>query len=363
MKTITTVLLLLMTLTGIAQDATFVHTVTPGNTSGDLSLIDHPLLNNNPTAQLVVSHVWNPPGSSGVYNTHRTGLYYDATENKWGVYNEDANNIVNGSSYFVYVEQNSEVYQHVTSLSNQGTSDAYTVLSHPDLNGNPEAQVVVSTYYNPNASRNDKNYGTWYDGTNWNLFTEGGATIEIGDAFMVAVNGGDLTHRYRHVASAASISGNVTIIDHPALNGNPDARFVFMHNWGETGTSANVIVDKVLGVWYTGTNWSIYTEDISAFPEDSEYDLIIFDPTLGVSENGSLASVSLYPNPADTYTTIESQEIIEEVRVYNLLGQEVLRIAGEGMKMSLDTSSLTSGTYLVNVRCEGRSKTLQLLKK
>ncbi len=363
MKTTFTLLLLLMTLTGVAQDATFVHTVTPANTSADLSYIDHPMLNNNPSAQLVVSHVWNPPGSAGVYNTHRTGLFYDSTEQKWGVYNEDASNIINGSSYFVYVEQNNEIFEHIATLANQGSSTSYTVLDHPDLNGDPEAQVVITTYYNPNSSRNDFNYGTWYDGANWNVFTEDGSAIEIDDAFMVAVNGGDLTHRYRHVATAATISGNVTIIDHPVLNGNPDARFVFMHNWGEDPSSANVIVDKVLGVWYTGTNWSIYTEDTSAFPADSEYDLIIFDPSLGTEDVAAASKVSIYPNPVQEIGTVQANAPIEQITIHNALGQTVMTLEGFGAKQEINMGDLPSGAYFVTVQTEAGQQVQTVIKQ
>ena len=98
MKFIFTFLLSLSLSIAMAQNTMFVHTATAGNISADLSYIDHPDLNGNPSAQLVVSHVWNPPGSSGVYNTHRTGLYYDSIEGKWGVYNEDASSCAVGCS-------------------------------------------------------------------------------------------------------------------------------------------------------------------------------------------------------------------------------------------------------------------------
>ncbi|MEZ4874676.1 MAG: T9SS type A sorting domain-containing protein [Flavobacteriaceae bacterium] len=360
MKFIFTFLLSLSLSIAMAQNTMFVHTATAANTSADLSYIDHPDLNGNPSAQLVVSHVWNPPGSGGIYNTHRTGLYYDSIEGKWGVYNEDASNIVEGSSYFVYMEEGANMFVHIASAGNQGSDPSYTVLNHPDLNGNPEAQVVVSTYYNPNSSRNDFTYGTWYDGSFWNLYTEDASPIQFDDAFMVAVNG-IVAQNYRHAATAATISGNYTIIDHPLLNGNPDAKLVFLHNWGESGQPSNVIVNEVLGVWYTGTNWSIYTEDGSGFPVNSEYDLIIYDDSLGTPEN-TLQNVSMYPNPAENFVTIETNDAMSQIEIYNVLGQKVLQFEADSTKMNLDISSLKTGTYMAKITSGNASKTMKLIK-
>lgn len=358
MKTIFTFFLLLFSMTFFAQDIMFVHTATAGNISADLTIIDHPSLNGNPSAELVVSHVWNPPGSPGIYNEHRTGLYYDGSN--WGVYNEDSTNIVEGSSYFIYLQEGSNMYVHVADAGNQGSDPSYTVLNHPDINGNPKANVVVTTYYNPNSSRNDVTYGTWYDGAFWNLFTEDASPIEFGDAFMVAIGGG-VSQAYRHVASAATISGNYTIIDHPVLNGNPDAKLVFMHNWGESGQPSNVIVDKILGAWYTGTNWSIYTEDGSNFPENSEYDLFIFDDGLGTNDN-TLQQVTMFPNPAKNSVTINTENEITKIEIFNILGQTVKVIEGNSNKMTIDISSLNSGTYMAKVTSGTATKTVKLIK-
>ncbi|MCB0456111.1 MAG: T9SS type A sorting domain-containing protein [Flavobacteriaceae bacterium] len=360
MKTIFTFLLTISFSALFAQDVMFVHTATAGTISADLSYIDHPDLNGNPSAQLVVSHAWNPPGSPGIYNPHRTGLYYDSVQAKWGVYNEDSANIVEDSSYFIYIEEGSNMFVHIADAGNQGSDPSYTVLNHPDINGNPEAQVVITTYYNPNSSRNDFTYGTWYDGSFWNLYTEDASTIQFGDAFMVAINGG-VAVPYRHAATAGTVFGNYTIIDHPALNGKPDAKFVFTHNWGESGQPSNVIVNEILGAWYTGSNWSIYTEDGTAFPVNSEYDLIIYDDGLGTQET-TLQQVAAFPNPAENFITITTENQITQIEIFNILGQTVKVVEGNSNTMTVDISSLNSGTYMAKVSSGNASKTIKLIK-
>jgi hypothetical protein len=363
MKLIFTFLLSLSISVAISQNQMFVHTATAGTISADLSLIDHPDLNGNPNAKLLVSHNWNPPGSVGIYNDNNTGLYYSAGDSKWGVYNENALSIIEDSSYNVYIAQGSEVFLHIADLANQGSSDAYSVINHPDLNNNPNANIILTTYYNPNSLRNDHTYGVWYDDIagRWNIYSEDFATIPLDSAFFVGVSGG-LGVSVKHQANAGNISSNWTVIDHPLLNGNPNAVFTFTHNWGTTGEPANVVVDNILGAWYTGTNWAIYIEDgATAFPVDAEFDLFIYDPSLGITEN-ILEKVVAYPNPVVSQLNIESSDMITQIEIFNILGQQVLTIEGNSNKMNIDVSSLTAGTYMARVTSGNASKTIKLIK-
>ena len=350
MKTITTFLFLLLISVMSFGQSTFVHTATAGNTSADASYIDHPDLNGNPSAQLLISHTWNPPGSSGVYNDNITGVFYSDAENKWGVYNESGNAMVEGSSYTVYIDQGSDITLHIADIANQGDIDSYSVINHPDLNNNPDAQIILTTYYNPNGLRNDHNYSVWYNVTSerWIIFTEDLTTLPLDTAFFVGVSG-TATETITHAANAGNISGNYTRIDHPLLNDNPDALFVFTHNWGISGDTSNVILDKTLGMWYTGTQWAIYTEDQTAMPENIEFNIMILDPSLGVTDS-VIEEFSLFPNPATKQLNISSKDAISSVSIYNLLGQEIISFKGNDVLMNVDVSELSSGTYLVKVQ-------------
>ena len=86
MRKITPLLIaLLLSAPGIAQDSFFVHTATAPTISSDLTWIDHPDLNDNPDADIVISHSWNPPGSAGVYNTNNSGLFYGVGQGQRGI--------------------------------------------------------------------------------------------------------------------------------------------------------------------------------------------------------------------------------------------------------------------------------------
>lgn len=67
----------------------FVHRVSPANTDGEVTYLDHPSTNAAPDAVLVVTPNWNPGGGAGTYNDHPVSIRYDAAKERWAVRNED----------------------------------------------------------------------------------------------------------------------------------------------------------------------------------------------------------------------------------------------------------------------------------
>ena len=250
MKNLFTLMLLFSFLTIVAQDEIYVHTATAENSVLQVTFIDHPALNGNPDAGLVFAHNWNPPGSPGIYNNNVTGLWYSEAEEKWTIFNENTDvDIVEGSSYNVYICSNPDnVITHIATAANQGTIDAYTVIDDDNLNSsNPGPYAIMSNYWNPNSVYNNYNYGFWYDEAAERriIYTEGIITIPENAAFKILINGEGVTARFTHVASEENNEFNYTVIDHPSLNGNPNATFVFTHYWGVNGDATMVSLDAV----------------------------------------------------------------------------------------------------------------------
>ena len=71
-------------------------------------------------------------------------------------------------------------------------------------------------------------------------------------------------------------------------------------------------------------------------------------------ESALLAGVSLYPNPAREYTTLQGLEHADAVSILTLSGVEVQRLAVPGEREhKLDVSSLAEGIYLVVLETRG----------
>ena len=91
------------TVNGATLDAVFIHHATPENISANSTYLDTPLTDGNPNAVLVVTHNWNPAGSSGKYNNHPIGVWYDPNRGKWAIFNEDRAAMPVGADFNVAV--------------------------------------------------------------------------------------------------------------------------------------------------------------------------------------------------------------------------------------------------------------------
>jgi len=69
------------------------------------------------------------------------------------------------------------------------------------------------------------------------------------------------------------ISGNLMMIDNALCNSDPNAILIITHNY--SANSNNTYLNVPCGVYYTGTRWYIYTENISGMPLTSFNVLVI----------------------------------------------------------------------------------------
>lgn len=80
-----------------------VHRSDPNNTAADATVIDDPLTNGKPAAELDVTQNWNPNYTGGVYNDHPVGARYDAAAGRWEIFNEDGAPMPDGAAFNVAV--------------------------------------------------------------------------------------------------------------------------------------------------------------------------------------------------------------------------------------------------------------------
>lgn len=80
-------------------------------------------------------------------------------------------------------------------------------------------------------------------------------------------------------------------------------------------------------------------------------------------EDIAFENFTYYPNPVENNLIIRATNEIESVRVYNLLGQEIMNVKPNTATPIIEMSGLQTGTYLMKVSIEGNEKTYRLLKK
>jgi type IX secretion system substrate protein len=74
-------------------------------------------------------------------------------------------------------------------------------------------------------------------------------------------------------------------------------------------------------------------------------------------------SFRYYPNPVNNELNLKAQNTIENVSVYNMLGQEVLRVAPNTNSSKIDMAALQTGAYFIRVTINGVTKTKQIIKR
>jgi hypothetical protein len=164
----------------------FTHTVTGVSLTENYSKIDNVALNGHPEKIFFITKTWG----NGIYDTAHVGIWYDAFDGKWSIYNEGVfpQTLQLNSTYNIFIPNDGpSCFKHVAS----GTS-YITTIDDPRLNGNEYARIFVVHDYTNEAGTtgyvNDE-LGVWYDGANWTIYTENYTELFVGATFNVMIAG------------------------------------------------------------------------------------------------------------------------------------------------------------------------------
>ena len=364
MKKIITLFVLLISLSLFAQDKIYQHKVLASNVvngAPHATLLDHPDLNGNPNAKIVVKATQL---GNQVVNNHQIDLFYSTSLSKWIIENTDFANIVINSGFNVFIGGNSTILvKHSTNPAN--TNGIITQIDDPNFNNSNPGPFAIITSTTTDSNRIVVPFAFDYGeapGFRW-IYTENLSTFPMGVDFNIVIPGSSTT--FTHVSNNANMEVNQTRLDHPLLNGNPDATFVFEHYYGVGGSSTNVNFPHFLSSRYdiARAQWTIYTTDGSFFVENVAFDVVIAPrEVLGTEDNQSNTEVTLYPNPAKDNTTIKANSIINKVSVFNILGQEIFTTTNITSELNLNISNWAIGTYFAKVQTEKGQQTIKLIK-
>lgn len=208
----------------------FVHVATSGNTFLHVTQIDHPSVNGNPSARLIVTPHWNPDSAPiGVDNPHPIGVFYGS--NRWNILNEDLATLPLGAGFNVLVAPPSRSFVHEATSGNTTTSSTLLVgyqliplvattrflVTH---NRTPDGQANGPLVEQPFRSR------FFFSGADprWSIELPIGETLPLGSEFNVYNPAEESAfHTLLHFTRPSNVDGEITELTHPALDGNPDA--------------------------------------------------------------------------------------------------------------------------------------------
>lgn len=246
----------------------FTHSASASSVGGHITTLSHPVLDGNPDARLVVTPRWNlTPGSSGVYDDHPIGVWYDGA--RWTIYHEDGAPMPLGASFDVTA---GDGFTAVASASN--LSAGRLVLSHASLNAQPGAVVLLTHDYGSSGPYVTAPLVARYDGSRWVVAQRNGAAVTAGTKVNVVPFPAVLPITTRHVTSASNTSGHVTYLPNPTLGLPLTLRRVFATPTDADGTP---LPGGPIGVWFTGnaTNpVALFDEGFRSLPLGASFSVL-----------------------------------------------------------------------------------------
>lgn len=93
------------------------------------------------------------------------------------------------------------------------------------------------------------------------------------------------------------------------------------------------------------------------------FQISAYSATLSTVDLNNENAFSYFPNPVNDKLTLRAQNNIQNVSVYNMLGQEVVRTAPNTLTSEVDMNTLSSGAYFVQVTINDTTETIRVIKK
>lgn len=173
---------------------------------------------------------------------------------------------------------NKSVLTHTATDAN--SRGDYTYISHPAIDGDPNAVVLVAESTDRKNARGasyDHNIGVWYESVNekkWAIFNQDRAAIPAGRTFEVIIPPASET--FVHYARLGNTEGNSTYLDSPLTNGEPDALLTVTQNWNPGG-GRGVYNDHPIDVLYEADirKWAIYNRDGAPMPDGAAFNVAV----------------------------------------------------------------------------------------
>ncbi|AXG74856.1 T9SS C-terminal target domain-containing protein [Flavobacterium arcticum] len=115
---------------------------------------------------------------------------------------------------------------------------------------------------------------------------------------------------------------------------------IFQYGYSVTGVNANPTQEAALG------------------------NAVVSSGTLSLNEVIKASKMVIYPNPATSSLNIATDNgNIENVKIYNFLGQKVIEVSTAQSSATIDVSTLTNGMYIIKATVDGKENTTRFVKK
>lgn len=255
-------------------DTSLLHRV--GSAPNIASTISATQINGAASAWPQSTQWWNPLGGGGIYNNQQQSLNYVPETSRWVLRQEGLDAMTSGTAFAIFAPGRGDgQFLHANTVGN--TSGSLTSLNNAAVNNREDVIVLATRNIGSGTVIDfDEPLAVNFFSGQWSVVRLDGGAMPTNGGFHVYAQPASLT-AFRHVASSATLSGNVTFLRHPLLDGNPCAR-VHVTQYTDFG------VDNPhhIGIYYAGApiqRWAIFNQDFAAMPADAQFNVVI-DPSV-----------------------------------------------------------------------------------
>lgn len=229
-------------------------------------------LNADANAMPIVTSVWNYENLPGIYHDHPIGVL--RFNGIWGVVNNDMSNMLVNEKFHVFYPYGVTTSGTFLNGLYQWTKDATAAtgfdLNSSLLNNNTQAGVFASNFWDGNNSPvyNPHSLEVGYKFTTNKWFLANSDVMNMPTNAKIFTYNQDYSRNVFNLkVTPANTQGNVTVIDHPLLNGNPCA-LPTVTQVAPFGLLGPVFGNNPhhIGIFYSSLGkWAIFNQDLVAF--------------------------------------------------------------------------------------------------
>jgi type VI secretion system secreted protein Hcp len=150
-----------------------------------------------------------------------------------------------------------EQFTITSSNINNYCNGTCTLFDVPDLNGNPTAVIFIIPVEVNGINLDPHSICAYYNGKQWSVMNTDNSTMPPGAQFNVQYYVSPDDNHFTQVVTKENLVKNNSYIDHPGLNGNPNARFQFFQNASPNVRGGNINkseiktqYDESAGQWF-----------------------------------------------------------------------------------------------------------------
>ena len=134
-------------------------------------------------------------------------------------------------------------------------------------------------------------------------------------------------------------------------------------NWFQVGVDLTSYLGQTIYIEFSHTG-DPSTTALRGDMSIDKVEVIACDTVLDVENNEeTIKGITLYPNPVRDYLNLRSIDQIEQISVYNLLGQQVRFSSPSNSQTSIDMTSLETGIYVVKIKAGGKTGNYKIIKE